>query len=178
MTPLPRVRRIVTAIDGDGRSCIAEDGAGPAVFEMPGTPYRSDNLWRTAAAPSPVGAVDDVADHRGVLPPTGGSVIRAIDFPPQAGTPEEQAAIAAEVFRRLYPDADHHAGSARSASMHTTDTIDYAICMTGEIWAIMDAGEVLMKAGDVLIQRGTAHGWENRSDAMARMIFVLIDGVR
>ena len=62
--------------------------------------------------------------------------------------------------------------------MHTTDTIDYAIVLAGEIWAVMDRDETLMRTGDILIQRGTAHGWENRSDEMARIAFVLIDGTR
>ena len=178
VSPLPAVRRVVTAIDADGRSFIAEEGPGPAAVTLPGSPYRNDNLWRTAAAPSAVEAPDDIAAHRGVLPPAGGSVLRAIDFPPMAGSREEQAALAATVFATLYPDATHHAGSERSASMHTTDTIDYAIVVSGEIWAVTDRGEMLLKAGDILIQRGTAHGWENRSDAIARVVFVLIDAAR
>lgn len=176
--PLPPVRRIVTAIDAAGRSYIAEEGPSPATLELPGSPYRNANLWRTLAAPSPVEAPDTITDHKGVLPPAGGTVLRAIDFPPMAGTREEQAALVAKVFATLYPDADHHAGSTRSASMHTTDTIDYAIVLAGEIWAVMDEGETLMRAGDVLIQRGTAHGWENRSGEMARVVFVLVDAVR
>ena len=66
----------------------------------------------------------------------------------------------------------------RSAGMHTTDTVDYAIVLQGEIWAVMDQDEALLTAGDILIQRGTAHGWENRSDRMARVAFVLVDATR
>lgn len=178
MDPLPPTRRIVTAIDADGRSFLAEDGVSPAEFTFPGTPFRSHNIWRTAAAPSPIEAADDIAQHRGVLPPPGGSVIRVIDIPPARGTAEEQAEGTRAIFAALYPDADHHAGSDRSAGMHTTDTVDYAILLQGELWAVMDRDETLMKPGDILIQRGTAHSWENRSDAMARIAFVLIDAAR
>lgn len=176
--PLPRVRRVVTAIDEEGRSFIAEAGESPAGFALPGSPFRSDNIWRTAAAPAPLEAADDITDHRGVLPPAGGTVLRVIDFPPQVGTREEQAALAAKVFGLLYPDADHQAGSERSAGMHTTDTVDYAIVLAGEIWAVMDRDEALLSQGDILIQRGTAHSWENRSNRMARVAFVLIDATR
>ncbi|NJR78351.1 cupin domain-containing protein [Sphingomonas corticis] len=176
--PLPPVRRVVTAIDADGRSFIAEAGPSPAGFALPGSPFRSDNIWRTHAAPAPVDAPDDIAAHRGVLPPAGGTVLRVIDFPPMEGTREEQAALAAKVFALLYPDADHQVGSDRSAGMHTTDTVDYAIVLAGEIYAVMDQDEALLTAGDVLIQRGTAHSWENRSRRMARVAFVLVDGVR
>jgi uncharacterized cupin superfamily protein len=60
--------------------------------------------------------------------------------------------------------------------MHRTETVDYAIVLEGEIWAVMDEGETLLRAGDVLIQRGTNHAWANRSASTARIAFVLIDG--
>ena len=175
---LPPVRRVLTAIDEAGASFLAEDGPSPAEFAFPGTPFRSTNIWRTGAAPAPVEAADDITEHRGVLPPPGGSVLRVIDFPPQRGTRAEQAELARQVFAALYPDATHHAGSERSAGMHVTDTVDYAIVLAGEIVAVMDRDETLLKAGDILIQRGTNHSWENRSEAMARVAFVLIDGTR
>jgi uncharacterized cupin superfamily protein len=56
--------------------------------------------------------------------------------------------------------------------------VDYAIVLHGEIYARMDEGETLLRAGDVLIQRGTNHAWANRSAATARIAFVLIDGTR
>jgi uncharacterized cupin superfamily protein len=62
--------------------------------------------------------------------------------------------------------------------MHITDTIDYAILLQGELVAIMDEGETVMRAGDILIQRGTNHAWANRSDAVARIAFILVDGRR
>jgi uncharacterized cupin superfamily protein len=62
--------------------------------------------------------------------------------------------------------------------MHCTATVDYAIVLEGEIYAVMDEGETLLHAGDVLIQRGTNHAWANRSGRSARIAFVLIDGTR
>ena len=55
------------------------------------------------------------------------------------------------------------------------ETIDYAIVLSGEIWAIMDEGETLLKTGDVLMQRGTSHAWSNRSDEYCRVAFVLVE---
>ena len=60
--------------------------------------------------------------------------------------------------------------------LHHTDTIDYVICMAGEVEMAMDDTTVKMKAGDVLIQRGTNHAWANRSGRPCRMLFILIDG--
>ena len=60
--------------------------------------------------------------------------------------------------------------------MHITDTVDYAIILFGEMYAVMEEGETLMKAGDVLVQRGTNHAWSNRSGDVCRVAFILIDG--
>ena len=61
--------------------------------------------------------------------------------------------------------------------MHTTNSVDYAFVLEGEIWAVLDEGEVLMKAGDVLVQRGTSHAWSNRGDRPCMVGFVLIDAL-
>jgi len=62
-----------------------------------------------------------------------------------------------------------------SIPAHATDTVDYAICLEGEIWAVLDEGETLMRRGDVPIQRGAYHAWSNRSAEVCRIAFVLID---
>lgn len=174
LTPLPPVRRIVTGVNAQGRSCIVEDGVSPAMLTMNGRDgYRNNNLWRTLGADAPVDAADTVHDHLGVLPPPGGTVLRVIDVPPESRDPQERRAQSEAVFKAMFADADHRPDSARHPGMHTTDTIDYAILLQGELVAIMDEDETAMKAGDILIQRGTSHAWANRSDAIARIAFVL-----
>jgi quercetin dioxygenase-like cupin family protein len=59
--------------------------------------------------------------------------------------------------------------------MHRTASVDYAFVLEGEIWAILDTTEVLLRQGDVLIQRGTNHAWSNRTSAQTLVGFVLID---
>ena len=60
--------------------------------------------------------------------------------------------------------------------MHRTESLDIGIVLDGETWLILDDGsETRMTAGDVVVQRGTNHSWENRSDAVVRMAFVMID---
>jgi uncharacterized cupin superfamily protein len=60
--------------------------------------------------------------------------------------------------------------------MHRTETIDYGLVLEGELVLILDEGETVVRAGDVVVQRGTSHAWANRSNANARIAFVLIDG--
>jgi|HigsolmetaAR202D_1030399.scaffolds.fasta_scaffold00645_19 hypothetical protein len=178
--PLPPVRRIVTGTNAAGRSYIEQDGESPAVLTFPARPgYRNSNIWRTLGPDAPVDAPDTIAEHRGVLPPKGGTVLRVIDIPPESKDPEERRAQTAAVFAAMFPDATRHEESFdRHPGMHMTDTVDYAILLQGELVAIMDEGETVMKAGDILIQRGTNHAWANRSDSIARIAFVLVDGKR
>ena len=177
---LPPIRRIVTADDAQGRSRVAEDAPAAAVRTVTGRPgYRSVNVWRTDAAPAPVDAPDSIAAHKGILPPkNGGSILRIIDFPPEAADPAERQRQIQATFAGMFSDAQHDKRDGAHPGMHRTDTVDYAILLEGEIWAVMDEGETLMRAGDVLIQRGTNHAWANRSKKTARIAFVLLDGTR
>jgi hypothetical protein len=177
---LPPIRRIVTEDDAQGRSRISEDAPARAVRTVAGRPgYRSVNVWRTAAAPAPVGAADTICAHQGILPPkNGGSILRIIDFPPESADPAERRRQIQATFTGMFQDAQHDKREGAHPGMHRTDTVDYAILLEGEIWAVMDEGETLMRAGDVLVQRGTNHAWANRSKKTARIAFVLLDGIR
>ena len=166
------VRRIVTGVNAAGRSCILSDMRLPTREVAEGEAVRV-GLWITEAAPaSNEGTADPVPDGvvlRTPPPHRGGSVIRVTDIPPQA-----RSTYSAEDLRRrgckTTPDR-----SARHPGFHATDTVDYAICLEGEVWAVLDEDETLMRPGDVLIQRGTYHAWANRSDRVCRMLFILID---
>lgn len=176
--PLDPVRRVLTANDAEGRSFISEDGETPAVHTVAGRPgFRSANIWRTIDSPTPIGADDTITEHVGVQPPARGTVFRVIDFPPRPQDPEERRRQASASLDTLFADARHEAAHDKPG-MHITDSIDYAIVLSGTITAIMDEGETDLRAGDVLIQRGTNHGWENRTGDMARVAFILIDGCR
>ena len=60
------------------------------------------------------------------------------------------------------------------ARWHSTDSVDYAICISGEMWMEMEEGEVHLKPGDVVIQLGTNHNWNNRGTEPCVMAFVLV----
>ncbi|MNP61650.1 Cupin domain protein [compost metagenome] len=60
--------------------------------------------------------------------------------------------------------------------MHRTETLDYGLVTEGEVWLVLDGEEVHLKRGDIVVQRGTNHAWSNRTENMARMVFILLDG--
>jgi hypothetical protein len=174
------LRRIVTGHDSDGRSVIIEDGPPRdlrTLSERPG--YQVANLWVTTDTPADIHQADVARAHKGVAPPKRGTVIRIIDIPPEPEDPEELARAVGSVFAAHFNDAhmDRNAGGAKKhPGMHRTESVDYAILLEGELVAILDEGETVMRTGDVLIQRGTNHAWSNRSGKMCRIAFVLIDG--
>jgi hypothetical protein len=170
------IRRVVTGHDAAGRSVFIIDEASPHVFSRrPGSAIVTE-LWETTTSPAGNRGNED-AIQRGfrLPPPKAGSVFRIIDYPPDK---ERVAALAAE--RAAGDDGSGHAdafdrGNPRHLGFHKTSSIDYAIVLAGEIYALMDEGEVLLRTGDVLIQRGTNHAWSNRTDQPCTVAFVLID---
>jgi quercetin dioxygenase-like cupin family protein len=167
------IRRVVTGHDARGRSVILSDGSSPHVLTVPGRPdFALTNLWVTDRAPaSNAGSADAAARPVVLEPPKDGTVFRVVEFPPDraAGGFDRKAAFAAMgAAHAMDPDAARHPG------MHKTDTVDYALVLSGEIWALMDEGETLLRAGDTLVQRGTNHAWSNRSDQPCLVAFILV----
>jgi hypothetical protein len=172
-------RRIVTGHDAQGRSIIQEDGPPPRMVRIGGPigPLFYE-LWNTRETPARIDRASGEPPEEGIqlAPPKQGSRIRVLDIPPederlQAMTAEEIQAHFAEVGA-----GDAASDGSRHALMHRTETIDYGIVLEGELTLVMDLGETVVRAGDVVIQRGTNHGWANRSGRNCRIAFVLIDG--
>jgi len=176
---LPDIRRVVTEDDAQGRSRIVEDRPATSIRTVAARPgYRAVNVWRTEESPARIAAKDTTGSHQGILPPKNGNILRIIDFPPEPADKAKLKEMLDSTFGGIYHDAAHDKRPGVHPGMHRTETVDYAIVLEGEIYAVMDEGETLLRAGDVLIQRGTNHAWANRSDKTARIAFVLIDGIR
>jgi quercetin dioxygenase-like cupin family protein len=145
----PPIRRVVT---GHDRRDIAKAMLdGPATnAKRPSSQSVSTLIWSTDRMPTDISAGEDFEDMGarilGTPPPPNGTRFCVIDFAP-----------------------------GNAPRMHRTETLDYVIVLEGEIEMDMDDSTVKLKAGDVLVQRGTNHAWANRSDRRARVAFVLID---
>ncbi|MCC6202288.1 MAG: cupin domain-containing protein [Gammaproteobacteria bacterium] len=176
------IRRIVTGHDTSGASVIQEDGAPPRVRRVGGAygPLFHE-IWHTRETPARIDRRSGEPAEEGIqlAPPRGGTRIRVLDIPPEdAGiarlTPEQARAHFAEVGAGA---ASSHSGAdSRHAFMHRTETIDYGIVLEGELTLVLDRDETVVRAGDIVIQRGTNHGWANRSGKPCRIAFILIDG--
>ena len=143
------IRRVVTGHDADNIAKVILDAPATNMkYSAPGNV--STMIWCTDGAPADIAVGEQAEDLGarilGTAPPKHGTRFAVIDFPP-----------------------------GNKAVMHRTETVDYVICLAGEIDMDMDRSTVKLRAGDVMVQRGTNHAWVNRGIERARLAFVLVD---
>ena len=168
-----RVRRVLTGHDAEGKSTFIADGEAPNVKEMASMPGLAlTDLWETGAAPaSNEGDKDAAARTVRLEPPKNGTILRIVEFPPDSTRP--RGADGSAGFKAI---GASHAQDKASADpmMHKTSTVDYIIVLKGEIYAVMETGEKLLRAGDILVQRGTNHSWSVRGSEPCIVAAVLV----
>ena len=146
--PAP-LRRIITGHDRKGVAKVLTDTTVTNVKRgLSGSAVM--HVWNTDRTPADIALgeeIEDVGARPHVTPPpTNGTRMAVIDFPPD-----------------------------NTGAMHRTESVDYVVVMAGEIDMDLDDSTIRLKAGDVLIQRGTNHAWYNRGAVTARVAFVLVD---
>jgi len=140
-----QLRRVVTGHNASGRAVVKIDEVSKNLTS--GRPRQmACVVWTTESFP-----VDNTGDADQGLRKVGttlknGTVFRVVKF-----------------------------GPGVASRNHRTDSIDYAVVVSGEIDMEMDETVVHLKAGDVLVQRGTIHNWVNRGTEPCVIAFVLID---
>lgn len=172
------IRRVVTGVDDSGKAVVISDTKSPNVLERPNRPgVALHNFWQTDTTPAPIDGPTETVDGPLVLhPPVNGTIFRIVEYHPE--DPDVLKTLdGAAAFAEM--GAAHHViENARHPFMHRTETVDYGIVLTGEIYMMLDEQDILLKAGDVIIQRGTNHAWSNRGSEPCLIAFVLIDGIR
>ena len=143
------IRRVVTGHDENNVARVLIDAA--ATNTRSSRPVRfSTVIWSTDETPADISIGEEVEDMGarmlGTAPPPGGTRFTVNDIPPGA-----------------------------EGIMHRTETLDYVIVLSGELDMELDDSTVTLRAGDVMVQRGTNHAWINRGPDYARVAFVLID---
>ena len=133
-------RRVVTGHDSRGVSVFADDGPVPVVRTAPDGALFHE-VWGTDAMPAAIGPAEpdptlSALAALSVPPPPNGTKIRINEFPPGVVSP-----------------------------VHRTQSVDYGIVLEGEVVLVLDSDETTLRAGDVAVQRGTSHRWENGRSA-------------
>ena len=147
-------RRVVTGHDQNGKSVVVSDGPPPQHHSMRGPSVGADFIETGRVVPEvhrPASVEAREPNEREfTIMPAAGHLLRILE---------------------VYP---LKAGGKRTV-MHRTQTLDYVVVIEGELVLLLDDSEVTLKPGDVVVQRGTDHAWENRSDQVARAAFFHLD---
>jgi quercetin dioxygenase-like cupin family protein len=139
------VRRVVTGHDKNGKAVVRIDDV-KANLSVGRANQERQNIWTTNDLPVHFAEDGEDKGARQIgTTITGGSVFRVVEF-----------------------------GPGVAPRNHRTDSIDYAVVMSGEIDMEMDDTVVHLKAGDVLVQRGTIHNWVNKGTKPCVIAFILI----
>jgi mannose-6-phosphate isomerase-like protein (cupin superfamily) len=169
---------VVTGHTEDGTATIISDQP-PRTYPNPKFLTTFYEVWNEKRVPVTVSReMHDSETDLTHPPPRGGVRIRMHDFEPAGDkiskfTYEEIV----EHFREVgSDDAVPTKENWKQAFMHRTESIDFGIMIEGQLTMIMEDCERTLYPGDVVVQVGTNHGWENRGDTMSRIAFVLLDG--
>lgn len=174
-------RRLVTG-ERNGKSVVISDGPIPNSHTFKAVPeFKTGLAWATALNPTlPHNGEDPSLSATSVVPDPLGTRIIVVQFPPDSVFESEafDPVGAAEEYSTYLPGLAE-TFDADGSGMHKTNTVDYDIVVSGELWLELDDGEVRhLKAGDIVIQNGTRHAWRNRSNQPSTMIAVLIGATR
>ena len=172
-----KIRCVVTGRDASGKSIVAEDSAREpiTVGMLPGFAFH--RVWGADGIPA-LPSDGTPPPYRRYFPPAGGFRFWYFTLPAHSDklpTLEDQAAAYREMEEKLPGVAEFmepgHPG------MHTTDTVDLDVILSGEVYLELDGGtEVLLRAGDCVVQNGTRHAWHNRSERECVIACALVGG--
>ena len=170
---------VVTGRNQSGKSVIIRNKPiQPVTLALlPG--YEFHRLWGSDSTPE-LPSDGTLPPHSRYFPPAGGFRFAFFTIPPEATARLDETDVAsalAEIQQKLPGMMDvlelDHPG------MHTTDTVDFDVVVSGEVYLELDDGaEVHLKAGDCVIQNGTRHAWHNRSSEKCVISVALVGAAR
>lgn len=170
--PAP-TRRVVTCKDAQGKAIILSDETLSA-HGRPELGLAPTLLWVTETSTAQV-RNDVTLPAVRIAPPAGGTIFRIVELAP------EQTIAATDEARRqamrqmgVGPEGEQR-DNPRHPGMHQTNSIDYAVILSGEVDMLLDDADVHLRAGDVIVQQATNHAWVNRGNVPCRIAFVLVD---
>lgn len=173
------IRCIVTGQKADGKSVIVADKQVEpiSVSILPGTEFH--RMWG-ANSPPTLPTDGEPPNQDGYFPPPGGYRFLFFTLGPDTVTlPEDLDLDAALVELATKLPGLGEAMEPDNPGMHTTDTVDLDLVVSGEVWLELDDGqEVHLQAGDCVVQNGTRHVWHNRSSEPAVLFVTLLGATR
>lgn len=155
---IPKIPRRVVTGHRDGVATIIEDERVKHVMKNEAGFIISDP-WATDSMPVMQAQSAKIFDDFFPKLHKNGTLFRYVYIPPDSQT------------KKFYPEKE----GQPHPLMHKTDTLDYIIILSGELYLIMEDCETLLKPGDVVIQTGTNHAWSNRTNEACIQLAILLD---
>jgi mannose-6-phosphate isomerase-like protein (cupin superfamily) len=169
------VRRVVTGHDADGKAVFVDDDVvEPTTVALSPTVYHE--LWRADSAPTLPDAGAN-GPKTTFFPPVGGYRFFLLTFPPGDGSADLDGVDIEAGLRELQEKLPGvlETNELDQPGMHTTDTVDMEIVISGELVLELDDGvETTLRTGDVNIQNGTRHRWHNRGGVPAVLAVAMV----
>lgn len=172
-------RRVATGHDSNKKAIFLFDGQPERVVTTETLPgLELIELWATEETPKvPVLGLDPTLAMKSFVPGPGGSRFRIFRLPGLSERPFD-----AQAFQREFASKAPGLANAMEedgSGMHTTDTVDYAVILSGAVTLELDDGrKVRLKTGDCIIQNGTRHAWRNVSREPCVIAVVMVGAVR
>ncbi len=167
-------RRIVVVDEGEHSKVVA-DGPSPDIRSDPARPgFSLSRIWVSGAPPIRIKGLRESLHLPNTLePPAGGSSCYMVTFPPDS---EFRGKVGGKEVEAWFtslgsPGASTYSANAPHPYMQKTRTLDFCLILEGEITLVLDTEEVELKAGDIVVQRGTNHAWSNRSERPCTIAF-------
>jgi quercetin dioxygenase-like cupin family protein len=157
-------RRIVAADRVAGKSSLVGDAPSPDVRVDPARPgFALQRMWVVDSFPAKL-VYETLHLPHVLVPPAKGSVLNVFTFPPDAEWKGKVGQREVEVYFQAMgaPGVSTYSPQAPNPYMQKMRTLDFCMVLEGEIWLMLDTQEVLVKAGEIVINRGTNHTWSNR----------------
>ncbi|MCF6767445.1 cupin domain-containing protein [Thiotrichales bacterium 19S11-10] len=158
MNNIPKIPRRVVTGHRNGVATIIEDQQVSHVMENDAGFIVSDP-WATDGMPATLEKPAEIFDEFFPKLHKNGSLFRYVYIPPDTQT------------KKYFPEQP----GQPHPLMHKTETLDYIIILSGELYLIMEDCETLLKPGDIVIQSGTNHAWSNRTDEPCIQLAILLD---
>ncbi|HEV2571501.1 MAG TPA: cupin domain-containing protein [Beijerinckiaceae bacterium] len=171
---IQKIKRYVTGHDKDGTAIVTYDDHAPNAVPLKGWPGAGvTEIWVTGEMPvDNMGASDQSLRPLQHDPVPSGTIFRVVEIPPEGKSKIDTAATFSQLGSGNQPTEKDQ---SKHPTMHKTNSVDYLVVISGEMWMVMEKGEVLLKAGDCIVQRGTNHAWKNVSDKPCLIAAVLVD---
>jgi quercetin dioxygenase-like cupin family protein len=168
-----QARRVVTGLDASGLSEVVADAFVTSRLVSAGN--TKCDIWRVHELPAALDGWDGLDVGVVTAPDESGLVYRVVTVPPDS---EWDMSVGYGDARGALSGMVDPSEAGGILGLHFTETVDIVTVLTGELHVMLESAETLLKPGDTLVQRGTKHAWNNRTDQPALIVALMVSATR